>query len=344
MLGITMHIFVDETGSFAGIEQPNSISLVGALVVPDERLASLEKNYAKLRRGLHKDAKGEVKGRLLNELDVARLIPVLFEHSVLFEAACIDLGLHTQAGLLAFRAQQAEKITNGLTDQHTATLKAQVQELRQRFEAFSLPLMVQTVLTFELLYRLIEFATMYFSTRRPQELGAFNWVIDAKGTLETPTEWEQWWSLAIMPFLQSRSFRVPFKHLPLGDYSSLSAFETEADSFIRAMGGFKDGDPPPLDVKKIMTESLHFSPESKLGLELVDILTNATRRALVGNLQKPGWVRIPEMMIHRKDRSYISIHALQDMPQQQLPYAKVLNAYGRGGRVMLPVRLQRNKF
>jgi hypothetical protein len=232
-----MHIFIDETGSFAGIGKSPSISLVGALIVPDSRLASLEKKYRKLRKPFPKDDKGEVKGRLLNEQQIARVVSLLFEHSALLEGASIDLGLHTEEGLKAFQVQQAEKMTNGLTDQHKESLKVQVWEYRKRFEAFKLPLMVQTAITFELFPRLIEFAMMYYSTRRPEELGAFHWIIDAKGTMQTPNEWEEWWSQMIMPFLQTRSFREPYKHLPIGDYTHLKRFEIEVDDFIRNMGG-----------------------------------------------------------------------------------------------------------
>ena len=58
-----------------------------------------------------------------------------------------------------------------------------------------------------------------------------------------------------------------------------------------------------LDAKKIMTENFRFSsdPEPGPGLEMVDILTNATRRALVGNLGKEGWANIPRLMIHRNN-------------------------------------------
>jgi hypothetical protein len=339
-----MHIFIDETGSFSGIGQSPSVSLVGALIVPDSRLGSLEKKYAKLRKSFTKDDKGEVKGRLLNEQEIANVVPLLFDHSALFEAASIDLGLHTEQGLMAFQAQQAEKMTNGLTDRHKDSLKAQVWDYRRRFEAFKLPLMVQTIVTFEFFPRLIEFATMYYSTRRPEELGKFIWVIDAKGTMDTPTEWEEWWSLVIMSFLQTRSFREPYKHLPIGDYTHLARFEVELDDFTREISNWKEGDPLPLDLKAILTESFTFSPSSTPGLELVDILTNATRRALMGNLQKPGWIRIPELMIHRKGGSYITVHALQDIPPQVLPYARVLNAYGRGGRPMLPESLKNKKF
>ncbi|MET4316267.1 hypothetical protein [Bradyrhizobium sp. RT5a] len=71
-----MHIFIDETGTFTGIGQPLSISMIGALIVPDKRLRSLEKEYAKVRKSLPTQ-NGEVKGKKLLEKDIAKLLPIL---------------------------------------------------------------------------------------------------------------------------------------------------------------------------------------------------------------------------------------------------------------------------
>jgi hypothetical protein len=344
--GIATHIFVDETGSFGGIGQFPSVSLIGALIVPDERLAKLEKSYRKIRANLPKDDKGEVKGRLLNEQQVNSVVPLLLHHSALFEAVAIDLGVHSEEGLKTFQAQQAEKMTANLTGEHKQSLKDQVWQARGTFENFKLPLMVQAILTFELVAKVIEDGTMYYSTRRPVELGKFNWVIDAKGTMDTPTEWEEWWSKFLLPALQTRSFGKPFKHLPLGDYSHLARFETEADPFIRKMSNWQEGDPAPLDLGTIMRESFTFANVATPGLELVDIVTNSTRRAINGNLQKQGWARIPELMIHRTRQHYISMISLQDFqpPAGGYPYWPVIAAYSRGGRLMMPAHLRNKKF
>jgi hypothetical protein len=67
-----------------------------------------------------------------------------------------------------------------------------------------------------MIFELLEFATMYYAAdRRPEELGKFNWVIDAKGTMK-PNEWEEWWSKFIFPAPQTRSFARPFRQLPDG--------------------------------------------------------------------------------------------------------------------------------
>jgi hypothetical protein len=340
-----MHIFIDETGSFGGAGNFPSPSLVGALIVPSTRLPSLEKKYSKLRKRLPLDEKGEVKGRALNEKQVASVVDLLMEHSVLFESAGVELGAHTEQGLKEFQTRQAEKMTASLTDEHKETLKTQVHEARKRFEGFKYPLMVQSMVTFELISRIIELGTMYFSTRRPEELGNFTWVIDAKGNLGAPNEWEEWWSLVILPFLQSRWFRKPFGQIPIGDYSHMERFEVDADEWTQQLSQWKEGDPRPIDLKAVLKEDFSFSPAATPGLEMVDIITNATRRAIVGNLQKLGWVRIPELMVARGNQ-YISMHVFQDdpIPDRAYPYLKVLNAYGRNGRTMIPVNLKHKKF
>jgi hypothetical protein len=335
-----MHVFMDESGPFGGIGQFPSISLIGALIVPDARLASLEKQYKKLRPNLPKDEKGEVKGRLLNEQQVDSAVSLLLADSTLFEAAAIDLGMHTEEGLKAFQVQQAEKMTANLAEDHQEALKAQVWAFRKTFEGFKLPLMVQGILTFEFIFRILEYGTMYYATRRPTELGKFNWVVDAKGNMEKPNEWEEWWSKFIFPVLQTRSLTRPFRQLPdgIGDYSHFKRFETNADSFLRRMSSWKEGDPEPLDLGLVMKESFTFSSEATTGLELVDVITNATRRALRGNLQQKGWGRIPQLMVHRGKREYISLLSLQDdpKPDRVYPYAEVLNAFQRNGRLLLP--------
>src|SRR5262249_1957634 len=137
MRGVAMHIFIDESGPFGGIGRFPSVSVIGALIVPDRRLASLEKQYKKLRANLPKE-KNEVKGRLLNEQQVENAVSLLFADSVLFEAVAIDMGIHTEEGLKAFQAEHAEKITANLTDEHQNTLKAQLRAARKTFEAFKL--------------------------------------------------------------------------------------------------------------------------------------------------------------------------------------------------------------
>ena len=82
-------------------------------------------------------------------------------------------------------------------------------------------------------------------------------------------------------------------------------------------------------------ESFRFSSEPEAGLELVDIVTNALRRGLIGNLGEAGWLPLRSLMIHRSD-VYVSPVGLiaDDDRSLALPLRRVLNRFREGGRIM----------
>src|SRR3974390_3421132 len=103
-----MHVFIDESGSFSGFHA-ESISVVGALAVPDAKLDLLQKKYAKIRARLPLE-KGEVKGRSLNEVQIDEVVTLLARNEVLFESTAIDLGMHTEQAVLAYKKQHGEEM------------------------------------------------------------------------------------------------------------------------------------------------------------------------------------------------------------------------------------------
>ena len=227
----SVHIFIDESGTFTPSPSSSAISLVRALIIPTSESAQLEEKYARLRPQLLKDG-NEVKGRQLSESDVASVVTMLRRHDVLLEVTAIDMGMHDTSEIIAHKKAQAAAITGTVPDHAQATKHVQVRRLRQRLEAISPQLYVQSVLTFDLIERVIEHGTMYYSQRRPRELDAFRWVIDAKGKGRI-TEWEDWWSFFVMPVLQSKSLRRPMKIFAEGDYSHFHRLSIEAPDHLK---------------------------------------------------------------------------------------------------------------
>ena len=103
-----MRIFIDESGTFSGF-QPNSVSVVGALVIPDVMMGNIEKKYAKFRDGLPKE-NGEVKGRLLNERQVDKVVTLLMRNEALFEVTVVDLGLHQEEAVRDYKRKLGEQM------------------------------------------------------------------------------------------------------------------------------------------------------------------------------------------------------------------------------------------
>jgi hypothetical protein len=258
---------------------------------------------------------------------------------VLFEVSAIDMGMHDAAAIREHKRAQGERFTSGLTDDHHPGVRAWMTRLRERLEEISTQLYVQSVVTFDLIARIVEHGTMYFSQRRPQELAAFHWVIDAKNRGRI-TEWESWWSFVVMPMLQADSLRDGMKMFDQGDYSHFERFSTEVPKYLRPYVKNRRVADKATDVRKLMTESFRFSDAVEPGLELVDILVNATRRAMMGHLAEKGWRGIPELMIHRKQH-YIYLVSLGPLSAKDLPYVAVLDQFRLGGKDMLAPRFIR---
>jgi hypothetical protein len=89
-----VRVFIDESGSFSGFHA-GSLSVVGALVIPDVMMEKIGKKYAKFRDKLPQES-GEVKGRLLNEKQVGKVVTLLVRNEALFEITALDLGLHQE--------------------------------------------------------------------------------------------------------------------------------------------------------------------------------------------------------------------------------------------------------
>jgi hypothetical protein len=332
-----MHIFIDEAGSFAGYDQESPrVSVLGALIIEDRRLGRLVRAYNQLRRQLPQE-NGEVKGRLLDEFQIDAVICLLKHHGAIFEAVLVDLGVHTEQGISAHRQRYGERMTRGLTEEHNPEFRESVWAMRRRMEAFPLQLYVQAQATFSLVRTVIEHGVLYYCQRQARELEFFYWVVDAKGTGMQPTAWEEWWTLFIMPEMQQESLRNPFRRLIGGNDNYFSRFYSQLPEFlIRHVPDYQPNEPPAIDITKIMTENFRFSTQAEAGLELADIVTNATRRAFSGNLQERGWWNIPTIMIGRAESCNVHLMALEDRnPPLPVPWGNVARHFANFGRRMV---------
>jgi hypothetical protein len=330
-----VHIFLDESGNFSGVGAGNpALSVQGALVLGSHRLPKLFARYAKLRHQLPK-RNGEVKGSLLNETQVAAVIDLLRRNEALFFASVIDMGDHSEAEIHAHRAQAVQVLGANLTDGHTPELRAGVAQLQQRLAGFSIPLYAQARVTIAMLHDAMQAMILYHCQRNPKELAAFHWIVDGKDKTRV-SDWENWWSETLVIWLQAMSLSKPGNLLPGGDYRYLQRFFfQELPAYLKDKAPkVVPGPAAGLDLQMMYRESFRFSSDPEPGLELVDIVTNALRRALIGNLGEEGWRPLRGLMLHRSDVyvSHLSLKATEGVLTQ--PYKKVLNQFRTGGRIM----------
>ena len=331
-----MHIFIDESGTFTGVgADAPSVSTLGALILTSHSLPKLFRRYGRLRANLPK-RNGQVKGSLLNETQVAAVAELLRKNGAIFSASMIDLAAHTPDDIAGHRERRRASLATNLTEGHTPELRAGVAALQDRMAGFADQLYVQGAVMIDLLYRIMQDMIVYHCQRFPKELAEFHWVVDAKDPAVV-TNWEDWWSKTLVIWLQAMSLEKAGAMLPGGDYRHFRRFIfDELPAYLRDVAPAGDRTyGAGVDLQLMYGESFRFSSEPEPGLELVDIVTNALRRGLVGNLGRAGWLTLRALMVHRSDVYVSPVGLIRDDDRKLArPLLPVMNKFRTGGRIM----------
>lgn len=297
-----MHIYVDESGIFSNpASKANIASVVAALSVPTSRKKEVFKRFKELSVKWRDDS-GEVKGKNLDEEQIAKVVSLLQKFEVILEMDVIDLGLHAEDDINRFKGIQAEQITAGLTPEHHPDIVRTAEEIRATFLAMPTQLYLQALIMFFLIPRILLHGILYYARRIPEELGWFYWMVDAKD--ENITAYEKAWSTALYPIMSGQSARNPIRFVEGGDYSYFERFEKPNERMIQEIEkekGLEPGSVMTIRLGDIFGKHFEFQDSKyNVGLQIVDILANATQRALNGKLDIAGWGDIGSLMIIRR--------------------------------------------
>jgi hypothetical protein len=290
----TMHIYIDESGQFIPLNDAKSrAAAVVALVVPDSQRMALVREFKKTRKQLRPGAT-EIKGSSLSEQEAARILALLATYDLLLEAVVVDVGQHKDDDVTRFKMQRADNLLESIDREHKATLIHDLLETQQRLIGLSNQLFIQASCMFQLIPRVVETATMYYSQRLPRELGQFHWRIDAKA--DRATAMEQLWSLLVPVAVATRSLSQPMVMYDGGDYSSYERFDVPADP--PTPGQFRT------DLKRVLREDLRFLDSNHdIGLQIADIVAAVLTRALNGTLEESGWRGLGKLFILRTEKT-----------------------------------------
>ena len=175
-----MHIYIDESGTFAiPTVAKRSVSCVVALVLPSSEHGEILGEFDRIRSRWLPRAQ-EIKGRQLNEAQVAEVIAFLRRWDVLVEAVLIDTGIHSHQQITDVRIGQAEGLTKHITSEYPAASAQWLRGLGEILRGMSNQLFAQAFLTISLIENVLQIGSLYNCQRRPEELAEFHWVVDAK--------------------------------------------------------------------------------------------------------------------------------------------------------------------
>jgi hypothetical protein len=333
-----MYIFIDEAGGFQPPSQSNPVSCVAALIIPESFVKTLLRKFRALTRPWWSDGR-EAKGSELAEAQIAQVVGTIRRFDVLLLAVAIDMSLHSEAGIRRHRDGQVQKILASISDQMVPSARARVQSLATRMGALSNQLYVQSVLLTLLVDTIIRSGTLYYVQRLPRTLAKFSWRVDAKDV--AITNYESLWRDIVGPFLQTESLSTPLAMLKGADYSSFQRYLGEfpmPPEHLRAHVSVPHEPFGYMDINAILADLKFRSSKHVTGIQAVDMLASAVRRACNGTLQAKGWKGLGRLM-PRPERGSQSIRfvALEDFDDRALSYSDVIHSWDRETKRMIIV-------
>lgn len=332
-----MNIYVDEAGSFVVPgNKANSISCVGALIIPESLEADIFASFQQIKIDLGFGTE-EIKGRCLNESQIAEIISFLRRYDIIFEVAAIDMALHTDNDITRHKSLQAARVTENIPAGLNPKFIDELRQLQQQYQILSNQLYVQSACMLELFYSVLNKSTLYYVQRIPSELGNFNWFIDAKDKELTP--YENLLRHVIGPALQDISRKSKFIELKGADYSFFQKFMKTSPTPPKHLSkAFGDVSPFKfVDITDIFQKNLSFiQSDENMGIQLVDILTTSIRRAMNNTLQIDGWGNIGALMVQSANpKKPIQMLHLFPREKSRVPYFRVLEITNRMCKQML---------
>lgn len=273
-----------------------------------------------------------MKGRLLNEPQVAALVRMLVDTPVIFDVSVIDMGMQTVEAVVAHRDRQCVKLSESLGPEHKPELVAQIEIMKNRLAATSPQLYVQSRMIFNLIWKSLQHSTLLYSQRLPSEIGSASWMFDAKGR-DKLTDWEDWWRSMMAPILQSIGRRVPLIALTEGDYSFFDrSFQVETSPWFRDK--FETDETHGTSLGLVFSD-FEFESGINFGLEMVDVLTNAVRRALSGRFDESGWGEISKLIPRMRDKHRVQLCSFVQPNDSDLPYGAVIRKFDKYSKRLL---------
>lgn len=273
-----MHIFIDETGNFTA---GSGWGAVCALSLPHREVGRARRSIEFAARSWPR-VNGELKGGSLSIEHLTVLVDLLFQRDALLHICAIDVAAEDLALIETHKKGQCEGITKYLAPTHQPSFVASVQTLRASLERMSQQLYIQCVVMRDLVTTVAEEATIYFSQRRPKEIGCFEWSVDAKDPLKETSQ-ERWWRDTLGPLLESHSVEDPMRFVQGDEFDYRyfhKAYEFEKEFWFpdRPRETLKG-----IDIKRLFSNNTSFNPShSDILLQAIDILASFTRRILQG--------------------------------------------------------------
>jgi hypothetical protein len=215
-----MHIFLDESGTFAATKDRGSFCVVAAYVIPESAFDAMAQYLRMFKVEAGRSPSAEVKRNVASEHTYFRLLERLARLKGFAVAVATDASIN--ASVLDHQHKQAARILENEPRMIYDQGKQMIRDLANSLNLLSPQNYVELLCRTILAWNVVKTATLYFAQRVPETLGRFSWRFDQKDL--TRNRFETTFETVAVALMQSMSMRDPLISLIGADYSAFERF------------------------------------------------------------------------------------------------------------------------
>jgi hypothetical protein len=273
-----VHIFIDESGTFAPANQPGAWCVVAAYVVGSRDRVVAEEALNALKASVGRSPTDEIKRRDVSEEEYFRFLEDLSTRGGFLVSVATDAG--GNEGAAENQTGQVRVIRESIDHLKLPKDKA-TEALAAALEVLSPQLYVEIICRMHLAWRALSVGVAHYVQSEPQTLWRMDWCFDAKGGAGAAFEMAHGPLMAGLAGEMSRAHPMPF--VARGDYSHFGRFIRGGAAVLRPASPEQARADVMVDTQRIYRERQAFVDSARSrGVQIADLLVSGIAALLRG--------------------------------------------------------------
>ncbi|MFC5741550.1 DUF3800 domain-containing protein [Dyella tabacisoli] len=274
-----MHIFIDESGTFAPASQSGAWCVVAAYVVGSRDRVGAEHALNALKVSVGRNPTDEIKRHDVSEREYFRFLEDLCAQGGFLVSVATDAGMNewaaeSQAGQVRVIREAIDSL-KGLED------KLETEALATAMEVLSPQLYVEIICRMHLAWLAVNIGVAHYVQTEPQTLWCMNWCFDAKGGAGAAFEKAHGPLMAGLAGEMSRTKPMPF--VAGADYSDFGRFIRGGAAALRPTSPRQTRAEVMVNAQRVYRERQAFVDSARsLGVQIADLLVSGVAALLRG--------------------------------------------------------------
>jgi hypothetical protein len=274
-----VHIFIDESGTFATASQPGAWCVVAAYVVGSRDRVAVEDALSALKVTVGRSPTDEIKRRDVSEVKYFRFLDDLSTRGGFLVSVATDAG--TNDGAAENQTGQVRVIREAIDGLKLPKDKLEAEALAAAMERLSPQLYVEIICRMYLAWLVVTVGVAHYVQAEPQTLWSMHWCFDAKGGVGAAFERAHGPLMAGLASEMSKTRPMPF--VDGADYSAFGRFIRGGAAALRPTSPRQERAEVMVNTQRVYRERQAFVDSARSpGVQIADLLVSGIAALLRG--------------------------------------------------------------